>query len=89
MSKRKYLIEYDRGNCIGAAACAATAPEFWSMDEDNKANLADSTKNADNSLQTREIDLDEAELNNLLESAKTCPVNVIHVIDKETGERLI
>ena len=89
MTKRKYLIEYDRGNCIGAAACAAVAPEFWSMDEDNKANLAEASKNTDNSLQTREVELDESELNNLLESAKTCPVNVIHVIDKETGEKLI
>ncbi len=89
MAKRKYLIEYDRGNCIGAAACAAVAPEYWSMDEDGKANLADAAKNSDNSLQTREVELDENELNNLLESAKSCPVNVIHVIDKETNEKLI
>ncbi len=89
MAKRKYLIEYDRANCIGVAACAAVAPDYWGMDEDGKANLQEAIKNGDNSLQTREVELDETELNNLLESAKTCPVNVIHLFDKENGEKLI
>ena len=89
MRKRIYLIRYERSSCIGAAICAAVAPEYWSMDDDGKANLADADKNHDNSLQTREVELDEAALMNLLESAKTCPVNVIHVFDKETGEKMI
>ena len=37
--KKKYLIEYERGNCIGVAACVASAPELWELDEDGKANM--------------------------------------------------
>jgi len=32
-------IQHDRPNCIGCAACAAVAPEFWSMNEDGKSDL--------------------------------------------------
>jgi len=87
--KRKYIIEYDRENCIGAAACAASGPQFWEMDDDSKANLIEGKENNDNTKQAREIELDEDELNILLESARVCPVNVIKVKDKETDEELV
>jgi ferredoxin len=87
--KRKYIIEYDRENCIGAAACAVSGPDFWEMDDDAKANLINGKSNSDNTKQTRELELDEDGLNSLLESARVCPVTVIKVIDKETGENLV
>lgn len=72
----KYTIEYDREGCIGAGSCVGAAPTNWEMGEDNKANVL-----------KREIEEDELQLNK--EAAESCPVNVIHIINNETGERLI
>ena len=41
---KKYLIEYDRDACIGAAACVAVQPDQWSIVDDGKADLKDSKK---------------------------------------------
>lgn len=74
--KKKYIIEYDREGCIGAAACIAVAPDSWEMDDDGKANLL-----------KKEIDEDELEINK--QAAEACPVNVIRIKDKDTGEYII
>jgi ferredoxin len=77
VSEKRYKIEYDRENCIGAAACAAVNPKNWVIsNEDGKADFV-----------TR--DFNEESLENELEAAKACPVNVIHIIDKKTGEKLV
>lgn len=83
----KFIIEYDREGCIGAGSCEAACSKFWKVIEDGKADLAGGQKNADNSVQTREID--EADLKCNLEAAQACPVNVIHIKNKDTGEKLI
>lgn len=72
----RYIIEYEREGCIGAASCVAAAPKNWKMNEDGKADYF-----------KKEITEDELEDN--LEAAKVCPVNVIHIIDKKTGRKLI
>lgn len=84
---RKFIIEFNREGCIGAAACEAANPKFWKLREDGKSDLLGGVKNADNTLQTREID--EADFKANMEAAQACPVNVIHLKRKETGERLI
>ena len=38
-NKKKYQIQHDRPNCIGCAACAAVAPDFWTMNEDEKSDI--------------------------------------------------
>ena len=84
-----WRIEHDRPGCIGCSACAAVAPESWTMSPaDGKSDLVGSkeTKNGD------EITLEELELEDLgsnKEAAETCPVNVIHIINKKTGEKII
>lgn len=84
---KKYIIEFNRQGCIGAGACEAAAPEFWELVEDGKADLLGGESNEDNSIQRLEID--EEDLDENLEAAQACPVNVIHIIDKETGEEII
>ncbi len=84
---KKYKIVYDRENCIGAAACAAVAPDYWEIVDDGKADLKGSEQKDENRVQERIID--ESELDANMEAAKSCPVTVIHIIDLETGERLI
>ena len=84
---KKYKIVYDRENCIGAAACAAVAPDYWEIVDDGKADLKKAESKEENRVQERIIDESELEVN--MEGARSCPVNVIHIIDLETGERLI
>jgi len=84
---KKYRVELDREACIGAAACVAVDPDNWTIVEDGKVDLKDSKKDNKTGFFVREID--ESELKKWMESAESCPVNVIHIIDLETGKRLI
>lgn len=83
----RFIIEFNREGCIGAGSCEAACPKFWKLTDGIKADLLDGKKNEDNTVQTREID--EKDLKCNLEAAQACPVNVIHIKNKETGEKLI
>ena len=73
---KKYRVEFDRENCIGAAACAAVNPDNWEISmQDGKANM-------------KSAEIDEAQLHANMEAAQACPVNVIHIFD-ENGKKLI
>jgi ferredoxin len=85
--KKRYRIVYDREGCIGAAACVAAYPERWSLVDDGKADLKDAKKNDDNTEQT--LEFTEEEFQKMMDAAQACPVNVIHIIDEETGQRVI
>ena len=84
----KYTVEYDRPNCIGAGACTAASPKFWKMnyDKDNKADLIGGKQGKDG-IET--IEIDEKDFEEMKASAEICPVNVIHIKKKETGEKII
>lgn len=86
---KRYKIVYDREGCIGAAACVAAYPERWSLVDDGKADIIGdgATKNDDNTQQ--ELEFSEEEFQKMMDAAQSCPVNVIHVVDLESGERLI
>lgn len=71
-----YKIEFDRKACIGAAACVAVCPDNWQLAKDGKANV-------------RKKDIDEKNFEKNMEAAKMCPVNCIHIIRKDTKEKLI
>lgn len=87
--RKKYKVIYDRPDCIGAGACAAIHPERWVMNKnDDLADLVGGKKISDNPQQwIFEFSMDE--LDQFMSSAQVCPVNVIHIIDLETGETLI
>jgi len=84
---KKYLVEYDRLGCIGAAACVAVFPEKWELDKEGKATLLD--KSVQKTPDKEVLEIDEAELEKHLEAAKVCPVVVIHITEKDTGKKLI
>lgn len=91
---KKYKIVFDRKKCIGAAACAAVAPDFWVMKEDGKADLFGYEKDEKgNQVLFLTTKLSPQELQNALklniEAAEVCPVQVIHIYDVETGEKLV
>ncbi len=81
----KYKVLYERVNCIGAAVCVAVYPKYWEMDADGKANLLGSLKSGD----SFEVELDESELEQMKQAAEGCPVNVIHITNMDTGEKII
>jgi len=84
----KYVVEYDRPNCIGAGACAAVNPKRWIMDydKDGKANLIGGENKDDG---TQKIEIGDEEFEAMKEAAEICPVNVIRIKKKETGEKII
>lgn len=84
---KKYRIEYDRNACIGAAACVAIDPENWIMVEDNKADLVGGKLDSKTKFFIK--DINESELSKWKEAAEVCPVNVIHIIDLQTGKKII
>jgi ferredoxin len=83
---KKYVLQHDRPNCIGCAACEAVAPDYWEMHEDGKSDIKKG-KNLDNGWQ--ELDIEEKNFAINKEAADSCPVNVIHLVDKKTGKKLI
>lgn len=83
----KYKIVYERDVCIGAASCVAVAPLTWELDKENKALLKDGKKTNDPNIFEKEIDEKDLQIN--LDAARACPVNAIHIIEKETGKKLI
>ena len=84
---KRYRVEYDREGCIGAAACYAVYKERWVVVDDGNADLIGADRDAQNIKHT--LIIGEDELAKMKESAESCPVSVIHIIDEETGERLI
>lgn len=88
---KKYIIKYNRSGCIGAGVCVAVNYEFWSMVEtkDDKADIKKIhnpiiLENGD-----QELEIDEKDLPLNLEAAQGCPVNVIHIYEKDTGKKIV
>lgn len=82
---RMYKVIYERKNCIGAATCVAANDARWRLLDDGKAELKDSVKKDAHF----ELIIDETELEKMMDAARSCPVNVIHIEDVETGKRLV
>ncbi len=82
----KYKIEHDRPNCIGCAACASVNPDFWVMDADGKSDIVGGKKLPNGE---EELDIEDKDFKSNKEAADVCPVNVIHIRDKEQNKRII
>ncbi|VVB81248.1 Ferredoxin [uncultured archaeon] len=95
MAKEKsYKIVFERNSCIGAAACTSVAPEFWEMKDDGKAHLigGKTDKDGNEVLVIKESQMTK-EMKSALKlnksAAEVCPVQVIHIFDAETNEKLV
>ena len=71
--KSGYKIGVERGLCIGAATCIAVSPKVYVLDKEAKAIILDSA--------------DEDTIENIIESAKACPVAAI-IIEDAQGNRI-
>lgn len=82
----KFLLEHNRPDCIGCAACAAVNPKHWEMNEDGKSDIINGKQREDG---WQELEISEEDLEMNKQAAEACPVNVIHLKNKETGEKAI
>lgn len=71
--KSRYRVTVKRDLCIGAASCAALAPNTFLMDDENIAVIM-------------EKEWDEDEL--ILAAAQSCPVFAIIIEDIATGKQI-
>tara|TARA_B100001964_G_C13869319_1_gene437953 strand:- start:228 stop:548 length:321 start_codon:yes stop_codon:yes gene_type:complete len=84
-SSKKYKVIFDKEGCIGAAACVASDPNNWKLQDDGKSSLKDSTEIKDQF----EREITEEELQAFKDAAESCPVNVIHITEIATGKKII
>lgn len=84
--KKRYTIIYKKNECIGAFACVAAEPNTWKQVEDKADLIGGELKiGEEDEVYIKEVD----DLENNLEAAQSCPVNCIHIIDNETGRKII
>ena len=82
-----YKIKVDRDLCIGAASCIAVAPKVYELDNEGKAVILkkDGSKTSD---YVEYKDIDDTE-ENILYSAKSCPVNAIIIVEVDDSGKEI
>lgn len=83
---KRYKIVYERDLCIGVVACVMSSPKYWEMDSEGKAILKNGQEVSPGIF---EIEIGEEDYAESFEAAKECPVNCIHIISLETGEKII
>ena len=85
----KFRVELDRVACQGFGACVELCPSFFQLSEvDEKSTLqgAKEIKEKDKVV-THMLELND--LSCTRAAADACPYNAIHIINTETGEKLI
>jgi ferredoxin len=69
----KFEIHIDREECIGDGACVNEAPETFELDDESKAVLLENSTDDEESI---------------IEAAKSCPLDIIVIKDKQTGKQI-
>lgn len=83
----KLRIVVDPDLCIGAASCVTIAPETFQLNDENKADVLDHGEAPEGPKYERTIEVTEAEKDNLLLAAQSCPTLAV-IIYNEAGEQL-
>lgn len=81
-------VKIDTDLCIGAASCITVAPLYFALNAENKAypKEPDAAETPDQS--ERVIEVTEAEKEEILLAAQSCPTLAITITDDETNEQL-
>ncbi len=87
ISTKKWLVQYNRKTCIGSGTCEAMHPERWKLLDTRKAELKGATFNEQS--QMFELEINDDEFEKMKAAAEGCPPICIHIINKETGEKVI
>lgn len=83
----KLRIVVDPDLCIGAASCVTIAPESFQLNVENKAEVLDHGAAPDGPSYERVIEVTEAEKDNIILGAQSCPTLAITIFD-ESGAQL-
>jgi len=87
----KYKVEIDKNACQGFGACVELCPQFFQLsDVDGKTSFP--VEGAEKVMKENEVIAEKLELDELecvREAAEACPFNAIHIVNLETGEKLI
>ena len=83
----KYHIVVDPDLCIGAASCVTIAPEAFTLNAENKAEVLDHGSAPEAPRYAREVELTPEELDAVIMGAQSCPTLAITVTD-ENGNQL-
>jgi len=77
MGTKKITVCHKRKDCIGCGSCALLAPNRWTLNnEDGLSDLRGAEWHGD---QFMVAEIDEHELEENVEAAKACPVNIIRI----------
>lgn len=68
-----FKIEIDRDTCIGDQLCCNDAPNTFAMDDEDKAKV---------------INPEGDSVETILQAAKNCPVDCIHVTECASGKKV-
>lgn len=79
----KFRVSIDHNVCQGFGACVELCSKFILSDDDNKSHVEGAKKTENGEV----VELDELECHK--QAAEACPFNAIHIINLETGEKLI
>ncbi|MCB9357584.1 MAG: ferredoxin [Calditrichaeota bacterium] len=69
----KYEISINKDRCVGSTLCMMEAPDIFALDKEHQAHV---------------LEPDTPDDEGVLGAARSCPMNAIFLIDKETGERV-
>lgn len=83
----KYRIVVDPDLCIGAASCVTIAPDAFTLNTENKAEVLDHGQAPGAPTYEREVDLSEEELESVISGAQSCPTLAISIFNEE-GKQL-
>jgi len=67
-------VVHEKATCIGCGACASMCAKFWSLGSEGKAVLKGGKA---------ELVIKDADLACNKQAAEVCPVNCIHIFEKE------
>ena len=79
----KLRIVVDPDLCIGAASCVTIAPDVFTLNVENKAEVLDHGQTPDGPAYERTVEVNEQELEQIIEGAKSCPTLAITVFDEQ------
>ena len=85
----KFKVELDKNTCQGFGACVELCPQFFHLsDVDGKSTIEGAKKvMKENEVVLETLELDKLEC--VREAAEACPFNAVHIVNVETGEKLI
>jgi ferredoxin len=82
----KLRIVVDPDLCIGAASCVTVAPDNFTMNLENKAEVLDKGQAPDGPTYERTVEIEESEKENIIMAAQSCPTLAIAIFDEEGNQ---